>query len=739
MKLIFKHLVGFFFVSGSISILHAQEGALRLWYDQPAGRWEETLPLGNGRPGMMPDSKISDETIVLNDITLWSGGPQDAKAHEPASRVYKVVYGRHNELAYDLENGTFSLSADGTTRFSDVEASVQLGDRILHSTEYTSRRVVRETLSDGFGKGEKITVIGTASGMPVMRQVFYAYSGRSYVLMEVSLEGKALVSNSMSPFSGRMAVRGHARTLFVPFDNDTFISYLSNPLSPDSTNTSAEVGVVYSNSTRSGLIVGSVEHSVWKAGVATKAIGDTAGNIRVWGGYTEKAVNRDDIPHGAIKGNVIKSPLVFAGCYPDWRTGMKDFAEANRLKEPQYIFKWNKPTPVGWNSWGVMQDHLTYNKAIRVVDFFADSLRTFRSGGTAFIDLDAFWDYMVKGGTQGDFTVIRQFADYCKSKGLQPGVYFAPFADFGYKQGGDRLVEGSAYRYKDLWTKVGNGYHDIDGGRSIDPTHPGTRQHIAYMIRKLRDCGFTMIKIDFLGHAAAESTGFYDTTVTTGMQAFRMGMEYLDDQLGGQMLVYAAISPSMATSRYVHSRRIACDAFKTIEHTKYTLNSVTYGWWLTWLYNYVDADHVVLDHQTEGENRARLLSSVITGTFITGDDFSVHGPWSDRARAWYQNPALLKVVRSGKAFEPVEGDIERGASNLFVRRNGNRLYLAIFNYDTEERSFPINLRRLGLSSAHSYQAIDVLNGGMTVVRDRQEIRIPGADAALYEVLLPQAK
>ena len=29
-----------------------------LWYDEPAAQWEETLPLGNGRLGMMPDGAI---------------------------------------------------------------------------------------------------------------------------------------------------------------------------------------------------------------------------------------------------------------------------------------------------------------------------------------------------------------------------------------------------------------------------------------------------------------------------------------------------------------------------------------------------------------------------------------------------------------------------------------------------------------------------------------------------------
>ena len=46
---------------------------LTLLYTTPATEWEETLPLGNGRIGMMPDGGIDSELIVLNDITMWSG------------------------------------------------------------------------------------------------------------------------------------------------------------------------------------------------------------------------------------------------------------------------------------------------------------------------------------------------------------------------------------------------------------------------------------------------------------------------------------------------------------------------------------------------------------------------------------------------------------------------------------------------------------------------------------------
>src|SRR5258708_20205054 len=64
---------------------------LRLWYDRPAGQWEETLPLGNGRLGMMPDGGILREHIVLNEITLWSAAPQDANNYKASKKLPKIT------------------------------------------------------------------------------------------------------------------------------------------------------------------------------------------------------------------------------------------------------------------------------------------------------------------------------------------------------------------------------------------------------------------------------------------------------------------------------------------------------------------------------------------------------------------------------------------------------------------------------------------------------------------------
>ncbi|HEY9076268.1 MAG TPA: glycoside hydrolase family 95 protein [Anaerolineaceae bacterium] len=49
--------------------------SLELWYRQPAKRWTEALPVGNGRLGAMIFGGVQEETLDLNEDTLWSGGP----------------------------------------------------------------------------------------------------------------------------------------------------------------------------------------------------------------------------------------------------------------------------------------------------------------------------------------------------------------------------------------------------------------------------------------------------------------------------------------------------------------------------------------------------------------------------------------------------------------------------------------------------------------------------------------
>jgi len=49
--------------------------ALTLWYQSPAAKWVEALPVGNGRLGAMVFGGVAEERIQLNEETVWAGPP----------------------------------------------------------------------------------------------------------------------------------------------------------------------------------------------------------------------------------------------------------------------------------------------------------------------------------------------------------------------------------------------------------------------------------------------------------------------------------------------------------------------------------------------------------------------------------------------------------------------------------------------------------------------------------------
>ncbi|MCD8131419.1 MAG: glycoside hydrolase family 95 protein [Lachnospiraceae bacterium] len=66
----------------------------RLWYRQPAGEWEEALPLGNGRLGAMVYGGVDRECIQVNEESVWYGGPVNRgnpDAREALPRVRQLL------------------------------------------------------------------------------------------------------------------------------------------------------------------------------------------------------------------------------------------------------------------------------------------------------------------------------------------------------------------------------------------------------------------------------------------------------------------------------------------------------------------------------------------------------------------------------------------------------------------------------------------------------------------------
>ncbi len=124
---------------------------MRLWYKQPAQKWEEALPIGNGRLGGMVFGGIQKERIQLNEDTLWSGAPGD--------KINKQTY-QHLKTARDLIFEGDYAEAEKLIETSmvgeDTEAYQPLGDLYIeHHLDGEPASFVRELdLTTGVTKTE---------------------------------------------------------------------------------------------------------------------------------------------------------------------------------------------------------------------------------------------------------------------------------------------------------------------------------------------------------------------------------------------------------------------------------------------------------------------------------------------------------------------------------------------------------------------------------------------------------
>jgi len=633
-------------------------------------------------------------------------------------------------LDIDNATGKTNIYQSDVLLVPNSQCAFMIGNTKYFQEQLMVQGINQSILSDQFGSGKLVSVISnTPNGAITVTRNYYLYTDKEYILTDFTVESaQILSSNYMSPVSTSTSTSflpgTNNRTLAVPFDNDKWVRY--NSVNFGVPTTSYEVGVVYNAGTRQGLIVGSVEHTLWKTGINTTTNGtNSLLSLEVFGGITSSQTH-DMMVHGSVKGIKIKSPKIFIGYFSDWRNGLETYADVNAIVAPRLT--WNGNKPFGWNSWGTLQTRISYQNATEVSDFIATSLepKSFSNDNTVYVGLDSYWDNL-------SVSNLINFVRSCKAHGQKAGIYWAPFVDWGKDP--NRAVEGSSgYYYRDIYLYANGKPQEIAGAYAIDPTHPATKLRAEYFLKQFKIEGFEFLKLDFMTHGSLEADSHYDPAVFTGIQAYNQGLQHIVNYLGNTMYLNLSISP-LFPSNFAHGRRIACDANGSISDTEYTLNSLTYGWWLDHVYLYNDADNVVLSGLATGENRARITSSVITGIYMIGDDYSVAGnqEGKDKSVLYLTNPEINRIARLCKAFRPVEPGIGTGAADMFVSSYADTTYVAAFNYTTGTKSSLIDFSRIGVTKGMTYVVNELWTNTLMDKTDSWNVILPKTDARIFKI------
>jgi alpha-L-fucosidase 2 len=133
---------------------------LKLWYTQPAGKWTEAMPIGNGRLGAMVFGRPQEELIHLNEETLWSGGPANLNPnplapeflpkvrealfkgdYKTAEQLCKKIQGLYTESYMPLGNllikHHFTATPEALYRDLDISHATTLTRFSVNGVQYT--------------------------------------------------------------------------------------------------------------------------------------------------------------------------------------------------------------------------------------------------------------------------------------------------------------------------------------------------------------------------------------------------------------------------------------------------------------------------------------------------------------------------------------------------------------------------------------------------------------------------
>ena len=100
-----------------------EQGEMKLHYDQPAEFFEEALPIGNGRLGAMVYGGTVVDKISLNDITLWTGEPEQRDRHVDMELYPRMT--RWGEAWKYVDSVREALAADDYQRAEQLQHKIQ--------------------------------------------------------------------------------------------------------------------------------------------------------------------------------------------------------------------------------------------------------------------------------------------------------------------------------------------------------------------------------------------------------------------------------------------------------------------------------------------------------------------------------------------------------------------------------------------------------------------------------------
>lgn len=159
-----------------------------LWYKQPAQTWEEALPLGNGRIGVMVFGKTSNERIQLNDDSMWpaeTGWDESEGNKKDIEQIRKLLLDGNNKEAD-------KLFVEKLSRKSVIRSHQTLGDLFI---DFSHKNITDYRRELNIGNATS-TVSYKTDGSLITEKVFVSHPHQA-IIIEFESQGEKTLNGKI--------------------------------------------------------------------------------------------------------------------------------------------------------------------------------------------------------------------------------------------------------------------------------------------------------------------------------------------------------------------------------------------------------------------------------------------------------------------------------------------------------------------------------------------------------------
>ncbi|MDL2233731.1 alpha-galactosidase [Ruminococcaceae bacterium OttesenSCG-928-L11] len=300
--------------------------------------------------------------------------------------------------------------------------------------------------------------------------------------------------------------------------------------------------------------------------------------------------------------------------------------------------------------------------------------------------------------TDGDWLTPRfedDLATICRKvreQGVEAGGYCSPFI---VNMDSNLAGEHPDWLVKDETGKPTNRCSHNKSWYILDGSHPEARAYLRKIVRYMHDeCGLRYFKLDFLSYGALPAGTRYDASMTS-VEAYRLGMKAIVEEVGADSFVLACNAPFWPTLGLCHGNRTTNDIFRDWKHVRMNALEQFYRNWQHQRLWINDPDCIVLE-KLDIERRNGIRPST-----LTDDEFEFHKAFAIACGGMILSGDLLYELSERNIDALCKMMDSMGESAVFddtthqVGRFREKRLLCLFNWEDTSKTLTVPMEGAG--------------------------------------------